>query len=82
MDYLDYENIREQISEVDTVYWEIGTTSVGVEKETDGRIYVDFPMQFVRKRTAINHNPDLSFHFISSCDISEDSSAMWVRAKI
>jgi len=82
MDYLDYEDIREQISEVDTVYWAIGTSSLGVDKETYGRIHVDFPMQFLREWTAINHNPDLSFHFISSSDISEDSSAMWVRAKI
>ena len=82
MDYLDYEDIREQISEVDTVYWAIGTSSLGVDKETYGRIHVDFPMQFVREWTAINHNSDLSFHFISSSDISEGSSAMWVREKI
>ena len=82
MEYLDYEDIREQISEVDTVYWAIGTSSLGVDKETYGRIHVDFPMQFVREWTAINHNPDLSFHFISSSDISEGSSAMWVREKI
>ena len=82
MDYLDYENIQDQISGVDTVYWAIGTSSVGVDEETYGRIHVDFPMQFVREWTAINHNPDLSFHFISSSDISEDSKAMWVREKI
>ena len=82
MDYLDYEGIQEQISEVDTVYWAIGTSSVGVDEETYGRIHVDFPMQFVREWTGINHKPDLSFHFISSSDISEDSSVMWVREKI
>ena len=82
MDYLDYGDIQEKIAEVDTVYWAIGTSSVGVDGETYGRIHVDFPMQFVREWTAINHNPDLSFHFISSSDISEDSSAMWVREKI
>ena len=82
MDYLDYENIQDQISEVDTVYWAIGTSSVGVDEETYGRIHVDFPMQFVREWTAINHKRDLSFHFISSSDISEESSVMWVREKI
>ena len=82
MDYLDYGDIQEKIAEVDTVYWAIGTSSVGVDEETYGRIHVDFPMQFVREWTAINHNRDLSFHFISSSDISEDSSAMWVREKI
>ncbi len=81
-DYLDYADIHGQISEVDTVYWAIGISSVGVDEETYGRIHVDFPMQFVQEWTAVNHQPDLSFHFISSSDISEDSSAMWVREKI
>ena len=82
MDYLDYECIQAQVSEVDTVYWAIGTSSVGVDEETYGRIHVDFPMQFVREWTGINHKRDLSFHFISSSDISEESSVMWVREKI
>ena len=82
INYLDYEDIRDQISEVDTVYWAIGTSSLGVDKETYGRIHVDFPMQFVREWTGINHKRDLSFHFISSSDLSEESSVMWVREKI
>ena len=82
MDYLDYQDIREQLSEVDTVYWAIGTSSLGVDKETYGRIHVDFPMQFVREWIAINRNSGLLFQFISSSDISEDSSSMWVREKI
>lgn len=82
MDYLDYEDIREQLSEIDTVYWAIGTSSVGIDEETDGRVHVDFPMQFVREWTAINHYSGLSLHFINSSDISEDSSSMWVREKM
>jgi hypothetical protein len=81
-DYLNYADMHGQISEVDTVFWAIGISSVGVDEETYGRIHVDFPMQFIQEWTAVNHNPDLSFHFISSSDISEDSSAMWVREKI
>jgi len=82
MDYLDYADIHEQVSEVDTVYWAIGISSIGVDEETYGRIHVDFPMQFVQEWTGVNPQPDLSFHFISSSDISEDSGAMWVREKI
>ncbi len=82
MDYLDYSAIREQIAEVDTVYWAIGISSLGVDQETYGRIHVDFPMQFVRAWTAVSDRSDLSFHFISSSDISEDSDTMWVREKI
>lgn len=82
MDYLDYESIQEQVAEVDTVYWAIGISSVGADEETYGKIHVDFPMQFVRLWTRIHPKADLSFHFISSSDISEDSSVMWVREKI
>lgn len=82
MDYLDYTDIGEQFSEIDTVYWAIGLSSLGVDEETYAQIHVDFPMRFVEEWTAVNSRPDLSFHFISSSDISEDSDAMWVRVKI
>lgn len=82
MDYLDYSDIHQQIAEVDTVYWAIGVSSLGVDEETYGRIHVDFPLQFVSEWTSINDERDLSFHFISSSDISEDSTTMWVREKI
>ncbi|MBT8054154.1 MAG: hypothetical protein HKN57_08220 [Xanthomonadales bacterium] len=82
MDYLDYADIHEQISEVDTVYWAIGISSIGADEETYGRIHVDFPMQFIKEWTSVNSSADLSFHFISSSDISEDSRAMWAREKV
>ena len=82
MDYLDYSAILEQIAEVDTVYWAIGISSIGVDEETYGRIHVDFPARFVEEWVAVSDKPDLSFHFISSSDISEDSTTMWVREKI
>jgi len=81
-DYLDYSDIHQQMSEVDTVYWAIGISSVGAEEETYGRIHVEFPLQFLREWTSVSDMQDLSFHFISSSDISEDSSTMWVREKI
>ena len=76
MDYLDYSLVHEQIAEADAVYWAIGTSSVGVDEKTYGMIHVDFPVQFVNKRTSTSDKPDISFHYISSSDISEDSSGM------
>jgi hypothetical protein len=81
-DYLDYSEIHEKISDVDTVYWAIGISSVGAEEETYGRIHVEFPLRFLEEWTSVSDKQDLSFHFISSSDISEDSSTMWVRQKI
>ena len=82
MDYLDYAAIREKMADVDAVFWAIGISSVGVDEETYRRIHVDFPRQFVEEWTSVSSRPDISFHFISSSDISEDSSAMWARVKV
>jgi uncharacterized protein with FMN-binding domain len=82
MDYLDYAAIHEQVAEVDAVYWAIGTSTVGVDEETYGLIHVDFPRQFVEEWLGVSEKPDISFHYISSSDISEDSSMMWAREKV
>jgi hypothetical protein len=82
MDYLDYSAIHEQIAEADAVFWAIGTSSIGVDEETYGMIHVDFPVQFVTEWMSVGNKPGLSFHYISSSDISEDSSMMWAREKV
>lgn len=82
LDYLDYAAIREQIEDVDAVFWAIGVSSIGVDEETYRLIHVDFPRQFIEEWRTVSNKPDISFHFISSSDISEDSNAMWVRVKI
>ena len=82
MDYLDYAPIREQIADVDAVYWAIGTSTFGVDEETYGMIHVDFPMRFVEEWTAVSSKEAIAFHYISSSDISEDSSMMWAREKV
>ena len=81
-DYLEYTTIKEQFAEVDAVFWAIGISSVGVDEKTYGMIHVDFPMQFVDAWSSVSEKPDVSFHYISSSDISADSSAMWAREKV
>jgi len=81
-DYLDYSAVRGQIAEVDAVYWAIGISAVGVDEETYGMIHVDFPLQFVAEWTNVSDKPDISFHYISSSDISADSRMMWAREKV
>lgn len=81
-DYLDYAAIREQVAEVDAVFWAIGLSSLGVDEKTYGMIHVDFPVQFVREWLSVSTRPAPSFHYISSSDISEDSSMMWAREKV
>lgn len=82
MDYLDYASVREKLVDTDAVYWAIGTSAVGVDEETYGRIHVDFPLRFVQEWLATSATDDISFHYISSSDISEDSNMMWAREKL
>ncbi len=81
MDYLDYSAVHAQIAEADAVYWAIGTSTFNVDDETYGLIHVDFPVQFVREWTSVSDKDEISFHYISSSDIAEDSSAHWAREK-
>ena len=81
MDYLDYSAVQAQIADADAVYWAIGISSVGIDEETYGMIHVDFPARFLAAWTDASDKPGTSFHYISSSDISADSSAMWAREK-
>ncbi len=82
MDYLDYSAVRQQMASVDAVYWAIGTSSIGVDEKTYGMIHVDFPARFISEWMAGGTRANASFHYISSSDISEESSAMWAREKV
>jgi len=81
-DYLDYTAIHQQISQLDAVYWAIGTSTLGVDEKTYAMIHVDFPLRFVEEWIAVSDQDDVSFHYISSSDISEDSRMMWARQKV
>ncbi|MEQ9563222.1 MAG: hypothetical protein RLN69_11925 [Woeseiaceae bacterium] len=81
-DYLDYAAIREQIAGIDAAYWAIGLSSFGVDEQTYGMIHVDFPVAFLTEWLNVGAKANASFHYISSSDISEDSSMMWAREKV
>jgi len=80
-DYLDYTAVLDNLADVGSVYWAIGTSSFGVDEATYSKIHVDFPTRFVEAWSAVCNIPDRSFHYISSSDISEDSPMMWAREK-
>jgi hypothetical protein len=81
-DYLDYAAVREQLADVDAVFWAIGLSSAGVDEETYREIHVAFPRQFIREWLRVTDRPAVSFHYISSSDISADSRMMWARVKV
>lgn len=81
-DYLDYSAIEDTFIDVDAVYWAIGISTFKVDEETYGKIHVDFPLRFVATWSRVSQKPEVSFHYISSSDISEDSTAAWAREKV
>lgn len=81
-DYLDYAAVREQLADLDAVFWAIGISSVGVDEETYREIHVAFPRQFVKEWLSVTDRTAASFHYISSSDISADSRRMWARVKV
>ncbi len=81
-DYLDFAAIEAHMRSVDAVYWAIGISTFAVDEKTYGTIHVDFPASFVTKWLTVSDRPAPSFHYISSSDISADSSAMWAREKV
>ena len=81
MDYLDYSAVIDNLSDVDAVFWAIGINSIGVDEKTYGMIHVDFPRQFVEEWMNTSNKKEVSFHYISSSDISDESTVMWAREK-
>jgi hypothetical protein len=74
-DYLDYSALQDQFRDLNAVYWALGTSSRSL-------IHVDFPVQFVKEWLQVSRIPSINFHYISSSDISEDSSMHWAREKV
>ena len=82
LDYLDYSAVQDQLRDVRAVYWALGTSARNVDDETYSVIHVDFPVQFVKAWLPVSQESNIGFHYISSSDISEDSSMHWAREKV
>ena len=75
MDYLDYSAVIEQLADVQSVYWAIGTSIRNVDDETYSVIHIDFPVHFVEEWLHASRRPEITFNYISSSDISENSTS-------
>jgi len=81
MDYLDYSAISDLLADIDSVYWAIGLSAIGLDEETYRRIHLEFPSQFVTEWMSTERNGDMSFHYISGNGANADSRMMWGREK-
>ena len=81
-DFTDYSGITEQLSEVNTVLWGLGTTSLGMDSELYRHIHEDFPTSFVSAWLAARDGKGpMAFHYVTGMGTGEDESAQWARDK-
>jgi hypothetical protein len=80
-DFLDYSALRALLSELDTVYWALGTSVSNVTEEQYGVIHVDYPVSLAKKWLSCRELGEMSFHFISGMSVSASSRMMWAREK-
>ena len=81
MNYLDYAPIKDKLSNVEAVYWAIGTSARNVDDEKYTEIHVDFPVAFVKFWLTLNKAKQKSFHLITGAGTGEDSWFHWAREK-
>ena len=81
-DFLDYSALAPMLTDVDAVYWALGTSAFNVSDEEYSRIHVDYPMHFVGAwLTARGRLAPLSFHLVSGSGASRRSWFHWAREK-
>lgn len=78
-DFLDFEPIADDLTEVDAVLWCLGVSSAGMDEEPYSRITHDFTM--AAAKVLHERSPDLTFCFVSGDGTDADARAMWRRVK-
>ena len=78
-DYLDYKAIEDKLQDVQSVYWAIGLSAVGLDDETYREIHIEFPVAALRAWMSVAESG--SFHYVSGAGTKADSRMMWAREK-
>lgn len=78
-DFTDYSSIAAMLTDVNTVLWGLGISSLEVDDATYTRIHVDFPVAFVKQWLSMRSASPMSFHYISG--MGTDGSAHWALEK-
>lgn len=80
-DFTDYSALSEILTEVNTVMWGLGTSSIGMDPDLYRRIHVDFPTAFVSAWLAARTEGPMAFHYVTGMGTGEDESAQWAQDK-
>lgn len=80
-DFTDYSDMADMLSQVNTVLWALGTTSLGMDDETYTWIHVDFPVAFINAWLAARTEGPMSFHSVTGMGTDLNGEQHWAREK-
>ena len=80
-DFTDYSSLSDELAEVNTVLWALGTSSLQVDEETYTWIHVDFPVAFVTEWLAARQDAPMAFHYVTGIGTGEEEDAKWAQDK-
>lgn len=80
-DFTDYSMLGEELAQVNTVMWGLGTTSIGMDADTYRWIHLDFPVAFVRAWLAARTHGPMAFHYVTGMGTGEEQNAQWAKDK-
>lgn len=80
-DYENYDALRAELSEVNTVLWGLGTSSLNVDDKTYTWIHVDFPVAFVKTWLEQRTQGPMAFHYVTGMGTDPEGDSHWAREK-
>lgn len=80
-DFTDFSSLQPVLSEVNTVLWGLGATSIGMDDSTYTMIHVDFPLAFTRQWLSANKVGPMSLHNVTGMGTDPNGDAHWAREK-
>jgi len=80
-DFTDYSMLSGTLTQVNTVLWGLGASSVGMDEETYRWIHLDFPTAFVKAWLAARSEGPMAFHYVTGMGTGEEQNAQWAKDK-
>ena len=80
-DFTNYEDLADELKEVNTVLWGLGTSSLLVDEATYTKIHVDFPLAFATAWLNARTQAPMSIHNVTGMGTDPAGSEQWARDK-
>ena len=80
-DFTDYTALADELAEVNTVLWGLGTSSFNVDDDTYTWIHVDFPVAFVKAWLKARTHAPMSFHYVTGMGTDPYGNSHWAKEK-